>query len=195
MRNRHNMTIKRDEIALMIVDMQKYFLDRQSHAFVEAGPAITEKILRLQNLCLDMNIPLVHTRHLNTDQGSRRMNQWWGDLITIDSPLSEITDDLKCADAKIVTKEQYDAFLDTDLEQWLKNKGVTQLIITGVLSHLCCETTARSAFMRGFEVFFTVDGTASYSEEFHMATLLNLSHGFAVPVLTSEIIAQLDNRT
>jgi isochorismate hydrolase len=49
-----------------------------------------------------------------------------------------------------------------------------------------------SAFQRGFEVYFLVDGTATYSEQFHRATLLNLSHGFAVPVLTSEILKDLE---
>jgi len=51
--------------------------------------------------------------------------------------------------------------------------------------------TARSAFMRGFEVFFTIDGTATYNEGFHQATLLNLAHGFAKPVLVSELLARL----
>ncbi|RKX32569.1 MAG: hypothetical protein DRP46_00890 [Candidatus Zixiibacteriota bacterium] len=179
----------------MVIDMQKYFLDPVSHAYVESGPAITQKIKALQDCCLGRNIPVVQTRHINTKEGAKRMDRWWGDLITADNPLSQISNDLKCDKATIITKEQYDAFLDTGLEQLLKKQGISQLIITGVLTHLCCESTARSAFMRGFEVFFAVDGTASYNEQFHLAALLNLSHGFAVPVLTSEIIEQLESRT
>jgi isochorismate hydrolase len=57
------------------------------------------------------------------------------------------------------------------------------------MTHLCCETTARSAFMRGFEVFFTIDGTATYNEEHHWAALLNLAHGFATPVLVDEVVS------
>jgi bifunctional isochorismate lyase / aryl carrier protein len=59
------------------------------------------------------------------------------------------------------------------------------------MTHLCCETTARSAFTHGFEVFFTIDGTATYNERFHIATLLNLSHGFALAVLVEEVIEML----
>ncbi|MES0360330.1 MAG: isochorismatase family protein, partial [Anaerolineales bacterium] len=59
---------------------------------------------------------------------------------------------------------------------------------SGVMTHLCCETTARSAFVRGFEVFFVIDGTATYNEDYHMATLLNLAHGFTTPVLTKEVL-------
>jgi isochorismate hydrolase len=57
------------------------------------------------------------------------------------------------------------------------------------MTHLCCETSARAAFVRGFEVLFPVDGTATYNQAFHRATLLNLSHGFAKVVLADEILA------
>jgi len=56
------------------------------------------------------------------------------------------------------------------------------------MTHLCCETTARSAFMSGFDVFFTVDGTATYNKTFHLSTLINLAHGFAIPITTKEVI-------
>jgi isochorismate hydrolase len=56
------------------------------------------------------------------------------------------------------------------------------------MTHLCCETTARSAFIQGYVVFFVVDGTATYTESFHRGSLLSLSHGFAVPILVDEIL-------
>jgi isochorismate hydrolase len=59
------------------------------------------------------------------------------------------------------------------------------------MAHLCCETTARSAFVRGFEVFFVVDATATYNRQFHQSTLINLAHGFAIPVLTQEVLDAL----
>jgi isochorismate hydrolase len=46
--------------------------------------------------------------------------------------------------------------------------------------------------MRGFEVFFTIDGTATYNEDHHWATLFNLSHGFASPVLIGEVMAAFE---
>ncbi|MEW6239950.1 MAG: isochorismatase family protein, partial [Chloroflexota bacterium] len=73
-------------------------------------------------------------------------------------------------------------------EQTLRDLEVEQVVITGVMTHLCCETTARAAFVRGFDVFYVVDGTATYTEAFHRASLLNLAHGFAVPVLAEEIL-------
>ncbi|MCK4594746.1 isochorismatase family protein, partial [bacterium] len=80
------------------------------------------------------------------------------------------------------------AFFETPLEALLNEKQVTQLVICGVMTHLCCETTARSAFVRGFQVILPVDATATYTKELHRATLLTLSHGFAIPLLTKNLV-------
>ena len=92
---------------------------------------------------------------------------------------------------EVLDKSQYDAFYQTSLEGHLRAEGVTQVVICGVMTHLCCETTARSAFTRGFQVFFTVDGTATYNMDHHRATLVNLSHGFAVPVLVKDMVSAI----
>jgi bifunctional isochorismate lyase/aryl carrier protein len=118
---------------------------------------------------------------------------WWRDLITEDSPLSRLSDKLSTQEAILVVKSQYDAFFNTELERILAERGVSHVVICGVMTHLCCETTARSAFMRGFDVWFTIDGTATYNEDFHMATLLNLTHGFSTPVLVSEVLTALQD--
>ena len=116
------------------------------------------------------------------------MAKWWRDLI---NPLSAYSHNITLKTAQNLTqinKTQYDAFHNTTLEDKLNTLNIHQVIICGVMTHLCCETTARSAFMRGFDVFFTVDGTATYNEELHCASLLTLSHGFAVPVLIEELL-------
>jgi isochorismate hydrolase len=115
------------------------------------------------------------------------MANWWSDLIRIENPQSGIILDFDFSNRYVLRKSQYDAFYQTTLDNMLHKKGVSQIVITGVMTHLCCETTARSAFVRGFEVFFIVDGTATYNEDHHMATLRNLSHGFATPMLAKEI--------
>ena len=117
------------------------------------------------------------------------MTRWWKDSIASESPGGQLVPELDTSGGVILNKSQYDAFLGTPLEDILRSKGVRQVVICGVMTHLCCETTARSAFMRGFEVFFTVDGTATYTLAFHQAALLNLAHGFAVPMLVEEVLA------
>ena len=134
---------------------------------------------------------MIFTRHVNTDDDSALMKSWWQDLIRPDDELSKIDNSLAPGDSLVIEKTQYDALHQTALEQVLTEQDIRQVVITGVMTHLCCETTARSAFVRGFKVVFAVDGTATYSEEFHRATLLNLAHGFATLATVEEIIKSL----
>lgn len=120
------------------------------------------------------------------------MAVWWRELLSADNPLSRIDPRLEIKNGITISKTRYDAFLDSPLEKLLREMNVRQLVICGVMTHLCCETTARSAFMRGFQVFFPVDGTATYNEAFHRASLLNLAHGFATPVLVQDILTSLE---
>ena len=174
--------------ALIILDMQKYFFSKYSHAFIPSAPAIVPGIKKLINEYELRNLPIIFTRHINNFQNAKLMAKWWKDLIKEENPLSEIIDGLNVSCRTVFKKSQYDAFYDTLLEELLKKEGVNQIVICGVMTHLCCETTARSAFMRGFEVFFTIDGTATYNEKFHLATLLNLSHGFSELVFIKDIL-------
>jgi len=100
------------------------------------------------------------------------------------------TGGLEIEPEEIILKTQYDAFYQSELEQQLTRAGVEQLVIGGVVTHLCCETTARSAFVRGYEVFFLIDGTATYSEAFHTGTLRNLGHGFAVLTTVKHLLGE-----
>ncbi len=191
-RNGHKIDFNPVHSALLILDMQRFFLDKDSHAYVPDASVIIPKIKSLMNAFLERNLTVILTRHINTKKDANLMAKWWEDLITEKNPLSEIIPALNHPAAVVIKKTQYDAFYRTPLEDLLKQKDITQIVIVGVMTHLCCETTARSAFIRGFEVFFTMDGTATYTEDYHQATLLNLSHGFAIPVLCQEIEKQLE---
>jgi len=180
-----------EKSSLIVLDMQKYFLDKNSHAYIPSAKAIIPKIKKLQDIYISKGLKVIQTRHLNTPDDAYNMGRWWKELITENNSLSAIVNELADEKIDIINKTQYDAFFKTDLEHLLKNEGIKQVVITGVMTHLCCETTARSAFMRGFDVFFTVDGTATYNRTFHLSTLINLSHGFAVPVTVDELLQQL----
>ena len=179
--------------ALLVLDMQSYFLDPSSHAFIPSANAIVPGLIKLAQTYYAHNLPVIFTQHLNSQQDAGSMSRWWKDLITIDNPLSAIIPDFDFSNRYVLRKSQYDAFYQSGLQEILHSKGISQVVISGVMTHLCCETTARSAFMRGFEVFFLIDGTATYNQDYHLAALLNLSHGFATPILSSKIIAVLDN--
>lgn len=179
--------------ALFVLDMQAYFLDPSSHAFIPSAEAIVPGLQALIQAYYELGFPVIFTQHLNTAQDAGSMANWWQDLIRVEDPLSAIIPEFDYSNRYVIRKSQYDAFYNTNLEEVLRKKRVSQVIVSGVMTHLCCETTARSAFVRGFEVFFLVDGTATYNQDHHLATMRNLSHGFASLVLTSEISQILEN--
>lgn len=194
LRQRHtDINFQPNQAALLVLDLQEYFLQEVSHAFVPSAPACLPGISKLVAAFLKVSCPVIATRHLNTQKDAGMMSKWWRDLISPSSAYSHNVTSINHPKAIYINKPQYDAFLRTGLENILRERGLTQVVVCGVMTHLCCETTARSAFMRGFEVFFTVDGTATYNEQLHRASLLTLSHGFAVPVLIEELLSQMES--
>ena len=183
-----------ESAALLVVDMQRVFLEEASHAFIPAAAAIVEGIVELANVFSKRELPVIVTRHGNTVEDSGMMSKWWGNLVERDDPLSEIVAELGEGspvwerEPVVVAKSQYDAFYGTCLDEVLRERGVKQLVITGVMTNLCCETTARAGFVRGYEVFFVGDGTAAYNREFHRASLRNLAFGVAELVSAGEIM-------
>ncbi|MCK4549839.1 MAG: isochorismatase family protein, partial [Candidatus Krumholzibacteria bacterium] len=174
--------------ALLILDMQAFFLDEKSHAFVPDSPAIVSRLAGLARRFGAAGRPVIMTRHSNTADNAGMMKEWWDHLLEPGSPetvLEPILEDLSTA---VVAKAQYDAFYNTDLEKILRDSGSEQVVATGVMTHLCVEATARSAFVRGFAVFLPADGTATYNRDFHAASLLNLSHGTAAITMCSRLM-------
>jgi len=174
--------------ALLVLDMQSYFLDPSSHAYIPSAGAVLDGILQLVDAYNTHQMPIFFSQHINTADNAGMMSIWWKDLITSDDPFHRIIPEIDPSVGTLIQKNQYDAFFQTPLEDMLHTRGVTQVVICGVMTHLCCETTARSAFMNGFEVFFPVDGTATYNLAYHRASLVNLAHGFASLVFINELL-------
>jgi isochorismate hydrolase len=194
LRERHpNVSYRPQEAALLVLDMQEYFLDVGSHAYIPSAPAIVPALTRLQVAFQEAGRPVIFTRHMNTPVNAGMMAEWWRDLINPRSAHSQLIDQFNTSNTTIIKKNQYDAFYQTSLARTLRELGTRQVVICGVMTHLCCDTTARAAFMHGFEVFFTVDGTATYNEMLHRATLLTLSHGFCIPILVRELLTDMDS--
>ena len=92
---------------------------------------------------------------------------------------------------RVIVKCRYSAFAGTPLEMILRSLNVEDLIVGGVMTNLCCGTTARDAFNRDFHVFFLGDGTAPANEELHTSSLKNISYGFGRVLGVSEALQVL----
>ena len=176
--------------ALLVIDMQRYFLDPSSHAYLPDSKHIVGNVQSLISRCRERSIPILFTRHAHQRaEDTGNMGSWWGDVIRDGTEMSTIDNRFApLPKEKILRKTRYSAFVGTGLERWLRARRASQLLITGVMTHLCCETTARDAFMKGFDVFFVVDGTASKTQDLHVSSIKTLTDGFAIPVSTKEVL-------
>ncbi len=175
--------------ALLVIDMQEYFCNPDSHAYFKQASRIVPNIKKLITAYRRGLLPVFFTRYalLRTEQQGS-MGRWWNGVLYDDEAMASLIGSLHpLPNEPVLRKTQYSAFFETNLDSLLKNQQVTSLVITGVLTHLCCETTARDAFMRGYDVFFVTDATASDLKKFHTASLTTLSDGFATLTTTKEL--------
>ncbi len=178
------------QCALLVLDMQRFFLEPRSHAFVPAAPRILDGVGRLVAAFENAGAPVLYTRHALTDgDDPGRMGDWWGDVVREGSRDAELMDGVGSPSARVLRKTRYDAFDGTSLAAQLDDAGITTVVICGVMTHLCCETTARAAFGRGYHVVMAADGTASADEGLHVGALRALSHGFARIRSCSQIVS------
>ena len=172
--------------ALLVIDMQNYF-----HRIIQP---VLENILQVIQSCHRRNIPILFTQHGHADSASDggALADWWGQVILKGTEDWKFIPEISIGPKDtILAKNRYSAFLGTDLDATLRTKGIQEVIISGVMTNLCCETTARDAFMRDYRVFFLIDGTATGKGDLHLATLKNLGFGFAYLLPCDELIRML----
>ena len=160
--------------ALLLIDLQEYFRP--------LAEPLVPRIAPLLKRSRSAGRPVLYTRHGHADPrvDGGLLGEWWSDLILADSAEAEILPELAPhPDEPVIPKNRYSAFHGTDLDERLRTLGITDLLIGGVMTNLCCETTARDAFVRDYRVFFLADGTATASDDLHLASLRNLAFGFA----------------
>jgi nicotinamidase-related amidase len=196
--NRHHMELDRDRAAMLVIDMQRFFLDPSSPTFTSGGLAILPNVKRLIEAFRKAQRPVIFTRHVHHPNGldAGIMGWWWQGMCREGTPESEIHDQIAPRpEEKVILKHRYSAFYNTDLETILRCLKIKDLVIVGIMTNLCCESTARDAYYRDYRLFFPADATGSTNEQMHLASLLNLAYGFAYVTTVEEILAQLEGKT
>ena len=87
----------------------------------------------------------------------------------------------------IFTKHRYSAFKDTELDAYLRAQRVENLILAGITSNVCVESTARDAYMFDYHVVFLSDASATYQADAHEATLANIRRAFGIVASSDEV--------
>ena len=179
--DRPDVVFRPNSTALIVIDMQRIFVDPQGSSFLPMATGACDQLVALIQEWRQAGRPVIFTRHVHKDprQDGGVMSRWWRSLIMDGSWGAEFVDDVHPADGeRVITKSRYGAFSYTELEMVLRSMNIEDVLIGGVMTNLCCETTAREAFVRDFNVFLLADGTAAADVSLHLASLRNLAYGF-----------------
>lgn len=155
--NQHEMQLSTEASALLVVDMQQFFLDAASPTFTCGGAAILPTVRRVADAFRRANRPVIFTQHVhhpaNLDSGI--MGWWWEGMCLEGSPESAIHPGVApLPGEKVVTKHRYSGFYNTDLDTVLRCLKVEDVVVSGIMTNMCCESTARDAYYRDYRVFF-----------------------------------------
>jgi len=221
-RNAAPLTLDPQTTALVIIDMQEYFLNPASPFsqvcerlvpgvmghFQERGRGVVEPSLRrLLDHFRAHGLRVVYTTVASELPDGR-------DLMPIfqqrnaasraavgDAAIPPRGDAWACIVAAleprpgelVVNKTTYGTFNSTGLDQALRSLGITTLVVGGVVTNVCVETTARDAADRGYDVVLLDDGCAAFSPEIHEATLLSFQGPFGRVRTADEVLALLQD--
>lgn len=171
--NKVTWTFEPARAALLIHDMQEYFLN----FWGEDSPLIDQvvaNIARLREYCKSQGIPVFYTAQPNEQSAEDRalLNDMWGPGLNKHPDQQKVVAALAPDEHdQVLVKWRYSAFHRSPLESILNETGRDQLIICGVYAHIGCLTTATDAFMRNIKPFMVADALADFSREEHMMSL------------------------
>ena len=178
--------------ALIIIDMQRDFLEPGGFGAalgndVSKLKAAVEPIRAVLAAARDANLLIIHTREghrpdlsdappIKVERGDPALRIGapgpMGRILVRGEPGHDIIAELyPLAGEPVIDKPGKGAFYQTDLELMLKNRGIETLLVCGVTTEVCVNTTVREANDRGFRCVVLADCCASYFPEFHAAGL------------------------
>lgn len=186
-------TLNPERTGLLVVDMQGLFLGPGSRSYMPQAAAIAANVLKLVDVFRARRREPFFTRHALVDprrEGGRMLKRWRN--VCLDgSEEARIDSRFKAKARRQFRKTRYNAFTHPMLEPALRAEGIEDLVVCGVATHLCVESTARSAFDLDFRVFLVADASASRRKELHAASLRTMADGVARIVSSAEVVRAL----
>ena len=188
--------------ALLVVDVQNYFchlegfLARQGRD-LSAKQQMMNKLVALLSEARTEKLTVIFIRQTRSDRTmspvgqEQRRRMFPGvseDALQDGSWETEFYEVAPQPDECLVTKHRYSAFADTNLDLILRSLGIKTLIMTGVATNVCVESTARDGFMKDYYIVFVSDCTATDNIENHEATLRNIQTYFGIVATSKEVI-------
>jgi ureidoacrylate peracid hydrolase len=198
-------TIDAGRTALVVVDMQNYLVAEGFAAEVPKARDIVPNINRMAKALRAAGGTVVwvqttatgameqwanhHNHMLTPDRVDKRLTQLneGHDGFKVYPKLETLPADLR------IKKIKYSAFIagSSDIDVQLKSRGIDTLLVTGTVTNVCCESTARDAMMLDYRVVMLSDGNASLTDEEHAASLNNFLIFFGDVMTIDEAASRL----
>ena len=179
-----NESLSGSKTAMIVVDMQNAFLSDEG-SMNKGGMDITElkktvsPVRKLIDACRSAAVPIIFTRYvLRADYKG-----------TWDSELDPLMD--QRLEDYVLDKTRYRSFYNTSLEVILRGLGVDTLIICGVTTEICVESTIRDAYFRDFKILVPKDAVAAMDIDRHKGTLATIEYGFGSVTTSAKLINDL----
>lgn len=177
--------------AVLVIDMQRDFLDQGAPIATPGGLDLIPRINRLIARARVFGMPVIFTQEMHrADKSDFGIELEFEPPHCLEgTPGMDLARELDVApsDYRIVNKRRYDAFLGTDLETLLRNLRIENLLVTGVCTDICVTSTVQHARNLDFRCFIIRDCVAGTSVERHEAALLCLSHVFGYVVTLADV--------
>ncbi len=189
--------------AVLVIDWQNDFCHEQGSA-AKAGRdvSLVQKVVpQAQEFLVQARrygLPIIHIRTEHSQwsdspswrRRSKSSNIDTARLCRAGSWGAEFYQILPQPDEYIITKHRYSAFIDTELDLILRSLSVMTIILTGVTSNVCVESTARDGFMKDYNVIVLEDCAAAYTIREHESALFNIGQYFGTVTPSKEVVAQ-----
>ena len=190
-----------DKTALIVIDMQNGFCSEQGSINAIGLPASRLRAsiapcARLISSARHAQLPVFYTRYMFRSDyldGGLMAHELMPDLKSGKTLISgtwdtEVIDELAPIDGDfIIDKNRPSSFFGTNLDASLKNLGVENLVVCGVTTNCCVETTVRDASQRDYRTFVVKDAVAEYEDDRHEIALKSMDMLFAYLVTTAEV--------
>ncbi len=191
--NRRELRCELQRAALLVVDMQRFFLEPGGPLYTANGRAVVPRVRALIEGFRERGRPVFYAAQMNRgaemDRGAV-LRRWWPTVPLEGSREVEIVDELAPAPGeKLIPKRRYSAFHATDLELTLRSLGVTELVVTGIFTNVCVEAAVRDAFMSDFLPFVPADCCAALNETLQLGSLRTMALWLARVTTVAELLA------
>lgn len=193
--NRPEWQIQPARAALLIHDMQRYFLnffDSQQAPI----PALLQNIVDVRAACQSQGIPVFYTaQRVEQSEADRGLlTDVWGPGLSAQPGQEAIVEQMTPAPGDcILTKWRYSAFQRTELHSLLHQGGRDQLIICGVYAHIGCLMTAGEAFMNDIQPFLIGDAVADFSLDYHHMAMNYVAQRCGMTISSKQLIERLSH--